>query len=340
MADTQKGLSYAKADQKGRGLEFWKSALKKYGIVTAFVLLCAVLGIISPYFFTTQNILNVLRQASINGILAIGMTFVILTRGIDLSVGSVVALAGIIGASFATTSSIAGVAGAPYPAYVAILVGIAVGLAAGSVSGIIVSRFRVPPFVVTLGMLSTARGLTLLYTDGRPVPSLEPSFRWIGTGEVLGVPTPILILIAVFAISWWVLGRTRFGRHVYAIGGNPRAASTSGIFVSRIRLAVYMISGAMAGLAGLVLSARTGSGLTQAGISYELDAIAAVVIGGTSLSGGVGTVTGTLFGALIIAVMNNGLDLLGVDSNYQQIIKGLMIVIAVMIDTSREKEGG
>ncbi len=340
MADTQKGLSYAKADQKGRGLEFWKSALKKYGIVTAFVLLCAVLGIISPYFFTTQNILNVLRQASINGILAIGMTFVILTRGIDLSVGSVVALAGIIGASFATTSSIAGVAGAPYPAYVAILVGIAVGLAAGSVSGIIVSRFRVPPFVVTLGMLSTARGLTLLYTDGRPVPSLEPSFRWIGTGEVFGVPTPILILIAVFAISWWVLGRTRFGRHVYAIGGNPRAASTSGIFVSRIRLAVYMISGAMAGLAGLVLSARTGSGLTQAGISYELDAIAAVVIGGTSLSGGVGTVTGTLFGALIIAVMNNGLDLLGVDSNYQQIIKGLMIVIAVMIDTSREKEGG
>ncbi|MET1028754.1 MAG: ABC transporter permease [Dongiaceae bacterium] len=321
-------------------MEFWKSALKKYGIVTAFVLLCAVLGIISPYFFTTQNILNVLRQASINGILAIGMTFVILTRGIDLSVGSVVALAGIIGASFATTSSIAGVAGAPYPAYIAILVGIAVGLAAGSVSGIIVSRFRVPPFVVTLGMLSTARGLTLLYTDGRPVPSLEPSFRWIGTGEVFGVPTPILILIAVFAISWWVLGRTRFGRHVYAVGGNPRAASTSGIVVSRIRLAVYMISGAMAGLAGLVLSARTGSGLTQAGISYELDAIAAVVIGGTSLSGGVGTVTGTLFGALIIAVMNNGLDLLGVDSNYQQIIKGLMIVIAVMIDTSREKEGG
>ena len=250
-----------------------------------------------------------------------------------------VALSGIVAASFATTSSIAGVHGSPYPAIVAIVAGLLVGVASGAVNGFVVSRFRVPSFVVTLGMLSTARGLTMLYTLGRPVPSLTPEFRWMGTGQVAGVPAPILILIAVFAVSWWVLGRTRFGRHVYAVGGNPRAANTSGILVSRIRLAVFMISGATAGLAGLVLSARTGSGLTEAGIAYELDAIAAVVIGGTSLSGGVGTVTGTLFGALLIAVMNNGLDLLGVDSNYQQIIKGLMIVVAVMIDTSREKEG-
>ncbi|HTJ92728.1 MAG TPA: ABC transporter permease [Pararobbsia sp.] len=337
MSDTPQHS--ASSQRKRHGIDVFKGAMKKYGIFAVFVLLCVVLGIVSPYFFIEQNIVNVLRQASINGILAIGMTFVILTRGIDLSVGSVVALGGIIGASFATTSSIAGVAGSPYPAIVAILIGVLVGLACGTVSGVVVSRFKVPPFVVTLGMLSAARGLTLLYTQGKPVPSLTPSFRWIGTGQVFGVPAPVLILAGVFIISWWVLGKSRFGRHVYAVGGNPRAANTSGIFVSRIRLAVYMISGATAGLAGLVLAARTGSGLTQAGVAYELDAIAAVVIGGTSLSGGVGSVTGTLFGALIIAVMNNGLDLLGVDSNYQQIIKGLMIVIAVLIDTSREKEG-
>lgn len=337
MSDTPQHSS--SSQRKRHGIDVFKHAMKKYGIFAVFVLLCVVLGIVSPYFFIEQNIVNVLRQASINGILAIGMTFVILTRGIDLSVGSVVALGGIIGASFATTSSIAGVSGAPYPAIVAILIGVLVGLACGTVSGVVVSRFKVPSFVVTLGMLSAARGLTLLYTQGKPVPSLTPSFRWIGTGQVFGVPAPVILLVGVFVISWWVLGKTRFGRHVYAVGGNPRAANTSGIFVSRIRLAVYMISGATAGLAGLVLAARTGSGLTQAGVAYELDAIAAVVIGGTSLSGGVGSVTGTLFGALIIAVMNNGLDLLGVDSNYQQIIKGLMIVIAVLIDTSREKEG-
>lgn len=311
---------------------------RDYGIIIAFFALCALLSIVSPYFLTSQNILNVLRQSSINGILAIGLTFVILTRGIDLSVGSIVALSGIIGASFATTSAVAGVAGAPYPALLAILVGLTVGLMAGTVSGLIVSRFKVPSFVVTLGMLSTARGLTLLYTGGKPVPSLTPEFRWMGTGQVGGVPAPILILLAVFAVSWWVLNKTRFGRHVYAVGGNPRAANTSGIRVARIRLSVYMISGASAALAGLLLAARTGSGLTQAGLSYELDAIAAVVIGGTSLSGGIGSVTGTLFGTLIIAVMNNGLDLLGVDSNYQQIIKGLIIVLAVMIDSSRQKE--
>ncbi|MFT7439944.1 MAG: putative xylitol transport system permease protein [Sulfitobacter sp.] len=311
---------------------------RDYGIIIAFFVLCALLSFVSPYFLTSQNILNVLRQSSINGILAIGLTFVILTRGIDLSVGSIVALSGIIGASFATTSAVAGVAGSPYPALLAILVGLMVGLMAGAVSGVIVSRFKVPSFVVTLGMLSTARGLTMLYTGGKPVPSLTPEFRWMGTGQVGGVPVPILILLVVFAISWWVLNKTRFGRHVYAVGGNPRAANTSGIRVARIRMSVYMISGAMAALAGLLLAARTGSGLTQAGLSYELDAIAAVVIGGTSLSGGSGSVTGTLFGVLIIAVMNNGLDLLGVDSNYQQIIKGLIIVLAVMIDSSRQKE--
>jgi putative xylitol transport system permease protein len=312
--------------------------LKSYGIVTAFIILCIVLSLVSDYFLEIGNILDVLRQTSINGILAIGMTFVILTRGIDLSVGSVAALAGIIGASFATSSAVAGMPGSPYFAPAAILIGILSGTVVGAVSGGVVSRFRIPPFVVTLGMLSIARGLTLLYSGGLPIPDLTPPFRWIGTGDVAGIPVPIFVLLIIFVLSWWTLSRTRFGRYVYATGGNPRAATTSGINVSRIRFLVYVISGATAGLAGIILAARTGSGLPQAGISYELDAIAAVVIGGTSLSGGIGSVTGTLFGALIIGVMNNGLDLLGVDSNYQQIFKGLMIVGAVMLDSTRRSD--
>ena len=312
--------------------------LKRYGIVTAFFLLCIILSVVSDYFLSVSNILNILRQTSINGVLAIGMTFVILTRGIDLSVGSVAALSGIVSTSFATRSAIAGIPGAPYPAVLAIAVGLLVGLLSGGASGVVVTRFKVPSFVVTLGMLSIARGLTLLYAGGRPIPNLTPQFRWIGTAEPLGIPMPILVLAVVFGAAWWVLGYTRFGRHVYATGGNPKAAISSGISVSRIRLAVYLISGVAAALAGIMLAARTGSGLTQAGISYELDAIAAVVIGGTSLAGGVGGVVGTLFGALIIGVMNNGLDLLGVDSNYQQIFKGLMIVGAVMLDSARRSE--
>jgi putative xylitol transport system permease protein len=310
---------------------------QKYGILIALLLTCFVLSIASEFFLTPRNIVNVLRQSSINGILAIGMTFVILTRGIDLSVGSVVALAGIIAASLATTSSTAMVAGGPYPAFLAIAVGLMVGAGSGAISGIIVSRFAVPAFVATLGMLSAARGLTLLYADGRPVPALTDRFRWIGTGDIYGIPLPVIIFAIVFLVSHWVLGSTRFGRHVYAAGGNPHAAEVSGINVKRVRLYVYIISGALAGLAGMILAARTGSALTQAGIAYELDAIAAVVIGGTSLSGGVGRVTGTLIGALLIGVVNNGLDLLGVESYYQQVIKGLLIVAAVMLDQARHK---
>lgn len=312
------------------------SAAQKYGILIALVLWCIFLSVASEYFLTTRNIINVLRQVSINGILAIGMTFVILMRGIDLSVGSLVALTGVVAASLATTSSTAMVAGGPYPVVVALLAGIGVGAACGAFSGVVVSRFNVPAFVATLGMLSAARGLTLLYAGGRPVPALTPAFRWIGTGDILGIPIPVILLGLVFLISWVVLSYTRFGRHIYAAGGNPHAAKVSGINVSRIQLIVYIISGILSGIAGMILAARTGSGLTQAGIAYELDAIAAVVIGGTSLSGGVGKVTGTLIGALLIGVMNNGLDLMGVESYYQQVIKGMLIVAAVMIDQSKK----
>jgi putative xylitol transport system permease protein len=318
----------------------WSAGMfvQRYGIFLALLLLCLVLALISENFLTTRNILNVLRQTSINGILAIGMTFVILTRGIDLSVGSVAALAGVVAASLATTSSAGMVAGGPYPAVIAILAGLAAGMACGSVSGAIVARFGVPAFVVTLGMLSAARGMTLIYAAGRPIPNLTEEFRWIGTGSIWGIPVPIFLLLGTFAIAHFVLTQTRFGRHVYAVGGNPHAAKVSGLPLRKIRFSVYVISGALAGLAGMVLAARTGSGLPQAGIAYELDAIAAVVIGGTSLAGGVGRVTGTLIGALLIGVMNNGLDLLGVESYYQQVIKGILIVAAVMLDQSKNKQ--
>lgn len=310
---------------------------RKYGIFIAFIVCCVVLSFASEYFLTTRNILNVLRQTAINGILAIGMTFVILARGIDLSVGSVVALAGVVAASLATTSETVMIAGGPYPVVLALAAGLLVGMTCGAISGVVVAWFNVPAFVATLGMLSAARGLTLIYTGGKPVPALTPEFRWIGTGDILGIPIPIVAFGLVFLAAWWILTQTRFGRHIYAVGGNPHAAKVSGINVVRLRLAVYVISGALAGLAGMILAARTGSALTQAGVAYELDAIAAVVIGGTSLTGGVGRVTGTLIGALLIGVMNNGLDLLGVESYYQQVIKGILIIAAVMLDQTWHK---
>jgi putative xylitol transport system permease protein len=187
-------------------------------------------------------------------------------------------------------------------------------------------------------MLSAARGLTLIYAGGRPIPALTDGYRWMGTGDIIGIPIPIILFALVFIVSHFVLTRTRFGRHIYAVGGNPHAAKVSGLSVNRIRFCVYLISGALAGIAGMVLAARTGSALPQAGVAYELDAIAAVVIGGTSLAGGVGRVSGTVIGALLIGVMNNGLDLLGVESYYQQVIKGGLIVAAVMLDRSRRTE--
>ena len=314
-----------------------KRIVREYGIYLAFVILVVALSFANQYFLTQANISNVLLQTSINGVLAFGMTFVIITGGIDLSVGSVLALAGIVSASFATTSPQATVPGGPYPVFVALAVGVLVGVASGAVIGPIVARFKVPAFVATLGMLSAARGLTLIYAGGRPVPALTPQYRWIGTGNVFGVPAPVVIFAAAFLLSWFVLARTRFGRYVYAVGGNARAAKTSGINVVRVRVAVYVISGGLAGLAGMLLAARTGSALTQAGIGYELDAIAAVVIGGVSLSGGIGRMTGALIGALIIGVMNNGLDLMGIESYYQQVVKGMLIVGAVMLDQRRNQ---
>lgn len=303
-------------------------ALSRYGIVIAFVALCVALSLLNQYFLTPRNIGNVLRQASINGILAVGQTFVILTAGIDLSVGSLLAVCGLLGSMLVTGAD-------PGSPALAILLGVGAGLVLGMVNGLVVAWLRVPAFVATLGMLSVARGLTFISNDGMPVPNLAPSFLQLGQGIVFGVPVPVILFGATVLVAWIVLRFTTYGRYVYAVDGNERSARTSGINTRRIIFSVYSVSGALAGLSGLLLAARTTSALPQAGVSYELDAIAAVVIGGTSLTGGVGSPVGTLFGALIIAVISNGLDLMSVSSYYQQVIKGAIIVLAVLLDTSR-----
>uniref|UniRef100_UPI00286E60BF ABC transporter permease n=1 Tax=Deinococcus sp. TaxID=47478 RepID=UPI00286E60BF len=225
----------------------------------------------------------------------------------------------------------------PQGVFVAVMAGLGTGAALGMVNGLLVSRFGVPPFVATLGMLSVARGLTFIYTDGTPIPNLSPAFRTIGQGFVGPIPVPVFIFAGVALLFWWVLKYTTFGRYIYAVGGNERSARTSGVNTRGVLFGAYIIAGSLAGLAGLILTARTTSALPQAGVSYELDAIAAVVIGGTSLSGGTGSVLGTVIGALIIGVINNGLDLLGVSSYYQQVIKGVIIITAVLLDVSRRR---
>ena len=305
--------------------------LLEYGIYVAFFVLCVVLAFASPYFLMPRNLINVLRQTSINGLLSIGMTFVILTGGIDLSVGSVLAFGGIVGASLVSPSM-----GTVYPTPVAIGIGLLAGTALGAVTGFFIAKWRMSAFVVSLGMLSVARGLTYIYSDGMPIPKLGDSFRYIGQGIILGIPLPVIIFATVFILSWIVLYKTRFGRYVYAVGGNEKSARISGVNTRLVVFVVYTISGFLAALGGLTLSARTSAGLPQAGVAYELDAIAAVVIGGTSLTGGQGSLIGTLFGALIIGVINNGLDLLGVSSYYQQVIKGAIIIGAVLLDSLRK----
>ncbi|MFL9936019.1 ABC transporter permease [Paraburkholderia sp. RL18-103-BIB-C] len=299
-----------------------------YGIAVAFIALCIALSFSSDVFLTWGNWTNIIRQTAINGMLAIGVTFVILTRGIDLSVGAVMALAGVVGATLAVMPGEQNIV-------VILLAGCFVGAFLGWLNGVAVARLSLPPFVVTLGMLSVARGLTFIFTDGQPVLNLSPQLLWLGSGSVFGVPVPIVVLILLFAICWFVLQHTVFGRHIYAVGGSEKSAATSGVRVKRVITAAYVISGLTAALGGLILTARTTAALPQAGVAYELDAIAAVVIGGTSLSGGKGSLVGTLFGALIIGTINNGLDLLGVSSYYQQVIKGLIIVGAVMLDATR-----
>ena len=303
-----------------------KSFIAQYGVIVGLAAILIFFTVMKAKFMTVDNIVNMLRQTSINGLLAIGMTFVVLTGGIDLSVGSIVGAAGMFSALAARAET-----GIPWP--IAVLIGLGVGLLLGAVNGIVVSYLKVPAFIATLGMPSIARGVTFMASDAKPVPGLSKGFLKIGGGSVGILPYPVLILIVVLVICFIVLYKTRFGRYVFATGGNPSSARVSGINVKRIICSVYMISGLLAGLAGIILTSRVTSGLAQSGNGYEVDAIAAAVIGGTSLSGGRGRLWGTIVGFLIMGVMNNGLDMMAVSSYWQLVIKGLIIIGAVMLDS-------
>jgi ribose transport system permease protein len=302
-----------------------KFFISNAGMLIGLVLLSTFFALNSSAFLTTSNMLNVLRQISINAIIALGMTFVLLTGGIDLSVGSIVAASGSLMVSMLVSLGI--------PLWTGVLIGLGLGALLGLLNGVVIARGGLPPFIVTLAMLTMARGLAYVYTDGRPTRYDDPAFSAIGNGYIGPVPVPVVITLVWFLICWILLNRTRFGRHVYAIGGNLEAARFSGIKIPSVITIVYVISGFAAGLSGVILAARMSSGQPIAGQGFELDAIAAIVLGGTSLAGGKGKLSGTLIGALIIGVLNNGLNLMQVSFYYQLIIKGLVIIGAVYIDT-------
>jgi len=301
----------------------------RYGIFFIFIGMVILMSILTPTFLNPYNLINVVRQVSFIGIVAMGVTIVIITKGIDLSSGSVIALVSVIAASFAHPGD--------YPLIVPILIGLAVGTLCGFINGTISAKGMIPPFIATLGMMTAARGLALLYSDGKPIDNLSDEFLFLGGGEVLGLPVPIIVFALMGIISHLLLNNTKFGKHTYAIGGNEQAARISGINVDRHLIWVYTYAGFLTAVAGLMLTARISVGQPSMGVMYELDAIAAAVIGGTSLSGGIGTIPGTIIGALIIGVLNNGLDLLNVSSYWQQILKGIIIVIAVLIDSRKNK---
>ncbi len=295
----------------------------RFGLLFVILLVGLGLTLTTDTFLSVANLTNVARQVSINGILAVGVTFVLLTAGVDLSLGSVVALSGVACATFAHPGE--------HPVFVPIAVGLLTGAACGLVNGVLVTRGGVAPFIVTLGMMTIARGLALIVSGGRPVANMSDELTALA-GDFLGLPIPVLCFAGVALAAWFFLRDFRLGRHIYAVGGNENAARAAGVPVERVKLFAYGLCGLLTGLAGVVLAARITTGQPNAGQAYELDAIAAVVIGGTSLAGGVGTITGTLLGVLLIGVINNGLDLLGVSSYYQAVIKGLIIVGAVWLD--------
>ena len=305
---------------------------REFGIGIAFILEFILFALLSPYFFTPDNLLNVSLQASITAIIAAGMTFVILTGGIDLSVGSLVAFAGIV----ATTVLKTGLP--PVVGFIlAILAGLAVGSLSGAFAGFCITRFNIAPFIVTLATMTIWRGAAFVWTDGRPVWELPAGFAFLGTGRLLAVPVPTIIMVLTFVASHIILTRTRFGRYVYAVGGNIEAARLAGIRTWRVLVNVYVLSATLAALSGILLASRMNSGQPNAGVSYELDVIAAVVVGGTSLSGGAGSIIGTFIGAMLIAVLRNGLNLLNVNSYVQQVIVGVVILLAVMLDQIRRR---
>lgn len=309
--------------------KFFKENL---GIIIAFIVLYVFLAVYPPTtraFLTSRNMFNVLRQISTNLYLACGMTMVIILGGIDLSVGSTIALSGCVAA--------AGVARYSLPIPVAIVLGLFVAVLIGIFNGTVISKTTIPPFIVTLATMNIARGLAYVYTGGSPVRVVSKEWQFIGAGYIGPIPTPVVILFFVLIVTAIIMNNTKFGRHVYAVGGNPQAANFSGISVSKVKFFVYAYTGLLAGLAGVVLASRMYSGQPTAGTGAEMDAIAAVVVGGTSMSGGSGKIGGTIIGALIIGFLNNGLNLMNVNSFWQYVVKGTVILLAVLIDFLRNK---
>jgi ribose transport system permease protein len=310
-----------------------RELLSRGGPLWGLIILCVVMTILSPYFLTFNNLFNVGTQIAVIAILALGQTFVIVSGGIDLSVGSVLGLAGIV---FGWATAVANL---PLP--VALALGIGSGALAGLVNGMLITLGNLPPFIATLAMLSAASGLALVISDGQPLSPIPRVILSLGSGDLFGfLPLPVIVMLVMWALTVGILRSTYSGRCMYAIGGNEEAARLSGISVSRQKLIIYTLSGLFAGIAGILLTARLASGDPQAGFTYELDAIAAVVIGGASLSGGVGNASGTLIGALILGVLRNGLNLLNVSAFWQQVIIGAVIALAVMTDTLRRRRKG
>ena len=291
--------------------------------VIALIILMAVITIINSNFLTANNLLNLLLQVTSNALIAFGMTFVILTGGIDLSVGSILAL---------SSALTAGLLGSGMPVTLAILISLILGCILGMMNGLLISYGKLAPFIVTLATMTIFRGATLVYTNGNPITKgLSDTFlfQFLGQGYIVGIPFPVIIM---FIVLYVLLHKTAFGKSVYAIGGNEKAAYISGVKLNKVKIIIYSISGIMASISGLIITSRLSSAQPTAGASYEMDAIAAVVLGGTSLSGGKGRILGTLIGALIIGVLNNGLNIIGVSAFWQQVVKGVVILIAVLID--------
>ena len=294
--------------------------------VIALIILMAVITIINSNFLTANNLLNLLLQVTSNALIAFGMTFVILTGGIDLSVGSILAL---------SSALTAGLLGSGMPVALAILISLILGCILGMMNGLLISYGKLAPFIVTLATMTIFRGATLVYTNGNPITKgLSDTFlfQFLVQGYIVGIPFPVIIMFIVFIVLYVLLHKTAFGKSVYAIGGNEKAAYISGVKLNKVKIIIYSISGIMASISGLIITSRLSSAQPTAGASYEMDAIAAVVLGGTSLSGGKGRILGTLIGALIIGVLNNGLNIIGVSAFWQQVVKGVVILIAVLID--------
>ncbi|HWJ73117.1 MAG TPA: ribose ABC transporter permease [Kaistia sp.] len=301
----------------------------RVGILMVLVALVILMSVIAPNFNRVDNLLNIARSISVNAILAAGLTFVILTGGIDLSVGSIVAVSGVV-------AVIAAIAGWPAPA--AIVAGMLAGAACGLINGLLTAYLALAPFIVTLGTMTFLRGLAYTITEGQPIVSSDLNFRDMGNGYLSSVPIPVLVMAVVYLVAWFILERTRYGRHVYAVGGNVQAARLAGVRVNRVTTSVYVIAGACAGLAGIIFAARVISAQPTAGTGYELDAIAAVVLGGTSLAGGRGRIVGTLIGSIILGVLSTGLILLNVPFFTQLLIKGVVIILAVAIDSLKQRQ--